>query len=258
MCHRLGARGAPLVCQVAARMDSPRHRCCRRAVRAPSTRWTVAFDGRSLGTIRTIGGDDLTEAEWSYPRDHRITLDPASVVPAVRNAEQRFGGQCSVPVNRPLVLVAPPNVSDPDRWTPVTLGSSNVHRLFVDFTHAAGAAEHCPRDPDASVGFDYSSADVRIVRGFRDRVGRTLVALRLDPRRNGCDGVVGEEWSTYWFLVTEGVRSLGANLELVDAGDYDGDGRSELLFWYGGVNEDGYTLVAGGLAQRVDFRWSYH
>ena len=47
-------------------------------------------------------------------------------------------------------------------------------------------------------------------------------------------------------------------MELVDAGDYDGDGRSELLFWRGGYNRDGYVLVFDELRQKVEYTWSYH
>jgi hypothetical protein len=51
---------------------------------------------------------------------------------------------------------------------------------------------------------------------------------------------------------------LGSELSLVDAGDYDADGESELLFWYSGYNQDGYTLLFDGLRKQVSYRWKYH
>ena len=51
---------------------------------------------------------------------------------------------------------------------------------------------------------------------------------------------------------------MGRDLTLVDAGDYDENGASELLFWHSSDNEDGYTLVYDGLRKHVDYYWRYH
>jgi hypothetical protein len=53
-------------------------------------------------------------------------------------------------------------------------------------------------------------------------------------------------------------RYLGADLTLVDAGDYDADGVSELLFWQTKYNEDGYVLFDSSFDARCEYRWSYH
>ena len=41
-------------------------------------------------------------------------------------------------------------------------------------------------------------------------------------------------------------------------GDDDGDGSSEIMFWYSGYNEDGYTLFYRGFTRHASFRWNYH
>ncbi len=53
-------------------------------------------------------------------------------------------------------------------------------------------------------------------------------------------------------MTSDGARYLGSNLELVDAGDFDGDGTSEVLFRYSAYDEDGYTLFTDGLTKRTD------
>jgi hypothetical protein len=42
------------------------------------------------------------------------------------------------------------------------------------------------------------------------------------------------------------------------SGDYDGDGKSELLFRHSGHNQDGYRLVIGDLRRMVEYVWRYH
>jgi hypothetical protein len=47
-------------------------------------------------------------------------------------------------------------------------------------------------------------------------------------------------------------------MDLLDAGDYDGDGRSEVLFWSSGEDVDGYVLMYDGFTKSAEFKWSYH
>jgi hypothetical protein len=46
--------------------------------------------------------------------------------------------------------------------------------------------------------------------------------------------------------------------ELVDAGDYDAGGWSEVVFWHSGYDEDGYSLLYRQFHERTDFFWIYH
>jgi hypothetical protein len=219
--------------------------------------WTVAFDGRNLGSVRSIDPGFSTKYAWTYSRDRRLTVQPVPRPPVVANAKGAFDGWCA-PKTRPVVLVTPTNFEDPDRWKPFSPTAAMRDRLFPEFKRAVGQVNHCPADAEKYLSFAYAAANIAVVKGYRDRTGRMLVALQLDGKRYGCDGPAGPEWSLQWFLLSNGIRSLGANLELVDAGDYDGDGKSEVLFWFSGYNKDGFTLFYDDLAKRADFRWSYH
>ena len=48
------------------------------------------------------------------------------------------------------------------------------------------------------------------------------------------------------------------SLTLLDAGDYDGDGKSEVVFFLSGYNEDGYALFYDSFRKFVFHTWSYH
>jgi hypothetical protein len=75
-----------------------------------------------------------------------------------------------------------------------------------------------------------------------------------------CDGPADDPFSPQWFIVTPQmvVRFLDSNRLLVDAGDYDNDGKSELVFSIDDHNRGGYKLFYDDFKQKVVFEFSYH
>jgi hypothetical protein len=53
-------------------------------------------------------------------------------------------------------------------------------------------------------------------------------------------------------------RFLGAGMWLVDAGDYDNDGKSEVLFSIDQYNRGGYILFYDDFKKQAVFEFSYH
>jgi hypothetical protein len=226
------------------------------------TAWTVALEGRSLGSVATIDPGFQSELAWTFPRDRLLQVQTlrGQAVPTVANEGDRFSGWCGVPSTRPLVVLSRPNTREPDGWK--TFGPDNAlrARLFEEFKSHAGPASVCPVAPDKRVPLAYSAKDLMFGRSYQDHAGRKIVLLSLDARRNNCDGPPDPAWSTHAFVLQEGeaLQYLGRDLTLVDAGDYDENGASELLFWHSSDNEDGYTLVYDGLRKHVDYYWRYH
>jgi hypothetical protein len=171
-----------------ARWESLALRDASPTLEVTERKWTVALDGRSLGTVTlenssNPGAPQVTD--WYYMRDKLFV--PGGNYPWV-NTQESFAGWCEAPSRRPLVLVSHSMVRDPAGWKP------------------------------------------------------------LEPA-----------WLAHWFLLHDAQADLiGTGMELVDAGDYDGDGRSEVLFWKSGYNRDGYLLVFDGLRQKAEYTWSYH
>lgn len=223
------------------------------------TSWTVAFDGGSLGRVTTSDPGWQSEYPWTYPRDRLLEL--VGGVPAMPNRKQLFGGWCEPPAHRPLVVVSQPNVADPAGWERHDAPSNVSTQVFPSFKAKAGRQVICPDEPDKFVDFQYSAKDLTVLAAYKDRRGRVLIAVSLDPKLNECDGPADPAWDPNWFVIPAGGSQpvfLADGLWLVDAGDYDDDGRSELLFWFSGYNRDGYVLFADELATRVDYLWSYH
>ncbi len=221
--------------------------------------WTVAFDGKRLGSIKTVDPGFSSPYPWTYPRDRLLVLAPDQPVPSIANRQEHFGGWCDAPANRPLVVISRPNSEDPQRWKRFTPDPTVRNQVFSHFAGAAGKANTCEsEDLENPSLWRYSADDLVFSGSYQDRAGRTLVGLRLDPARNQCDGPRDDAWATHWFIVEDSIRLLGVNLTLIDAGDYDADGTAEVLFWYSGYNKDGYSLFYDGLRKRVDYLWSYH
>ena len=110
----------------------------------------------------------------------------------------------------------------------------------------------------------YANNEVRTVQSYRSRNGARIVSLVMAPKRNSlCE--YGDEEVADPLVHTVGLETsgktvfLGTAMTLLDAGDYDGDGHSELIFWRSaGDNDESYVLVADGFRTRVEFAWSCH
>jgi hypothetical protein len=88
--------------------------------------------------------------------------------------------------------------------------------------------------------------------------GRVLVGVRIRPSLNECDGPPDDAWKVHSFLKGTETIYLGVGLSPVDAGDFDGDGRSEVLFWHSEYNEDGYVMFYDDFRSRIQYSWNYH
>ena len=75
-----------------------------------------------------------------------------------------------------------------------------------------------------------------------------------------CDGPPDEPFKNHWFVVTPNgtVRFLDSSMWLVDAGDYDNDGKSELVFSIDDYNRGGYKLFSDEFRKKAVFKFSYH
>lgn len=219
--------------------------------------WTIAFDGRNLGPVRTTGPGFESDHAWTYSRDFLLALMPGQSLPEITNREGKFGGWCAVPDYRPLVLVSAANFHDPRKWKPFKPGDGYLENLFGDITTVMNGASNCTAE---EVAAEYTIAKFSLAKSYRDQAGRELVQVEVaDADMNRCE-LEGYPFLRFLTFLRNGddTRLLGGELQLIDAGDYDNDGKSEVMFWYSGYNRDGYVLYYDDFRRRADYLWGYH
>ena len=221
-------------------------------------KWTVAFDGKKLGEVES-------QAE---PRGFTVVhelLRPAAALPTVGEPSSRFAGLLAggqTKVRRPLVMVSKPYFSDPDGW-------KRLPKLPDDLTVLARSAfrrdfPHAMRCKDEEImqrdwKFPDSALDILTVYGSNKH--SFLVETRLNAGDCGYVDDPNDPLSNPWFFVSEVgvVRRFGSFLTLLDAGDYDNDGKSEIVFFLSQPEDtDGFVLFDASLREQARLTWTYH
>ncbi|HXQ39715.1 MAG TPA: hypothetical protein VN821_00510 [Candidatus Udaeobacter sp.] len=209
--------------------------------------WTIAFDGKSLGRI-----ESARPKQWLAFSDIGLHfLLAGERVPHVGNPGSDFAQWgADGAVYRPLILVSAPNVQDPDGWQRAA-GDDSLVRSGMDSFRAAVQKENTK--------FKLEDGKGELLKAYRSRSGSLLFALIVTGQAPAPDEVPGPEWSPHWFVTDSSgqVRFLGSELLLIDAGDYGGDGHSELIFAKSSYDYDGYLMFYDDFRRSAAFGWNY-
>ncbi len=142
-------------------------------------------------------------------------------------------------VRRPLVVVSKANFHDPDNWKPGTVPAdltkpirSEFERVYQDLRERGPDGEPLKRN------WKLPGSGLAIVKTYRSTRQLFLVETHVKGHKclfsvNGT--TITDLGGTQWFFIDDkkSVRFLGNDWDLVDAGDYDGKGKSEVIFFFG-------------------------
>lgn len=217
--------------------------------------WYIGFGGRRVGKVTAstphifklyseIGIQDITDG----------------VVPIIGKPSLEFSGFRHELVYRPLIALSKPNFQDPKNWkiyrpTPALIKQSLqlIHKIAPPICKVG------PGEIDQYISYQYGERDLDI-RAHKSNDGSILlnVSIRGAFYCKGGDGAGGYERQMF-AIGSDGTTSyLGPGLMLVDAGDYDHDGSSELLMSLSGYDKGGYVLFSNTYIEEARFEYHFH
>jgi len=218
-------------------------------------RWTIAFDGRELGTVESRTPDAFD----SYSSVGQQVVISTNAPPTVGQPSTEFGGFLDEAVYRPLVAVSQPNYRDPDGWKPANLSSTEAFGIRQQFRKRFPRVMNCAKGQSENAKpWPYEDVNISIHKAYASRRGWLIAEVFLSPYRS--DRPPDDASTSQWFALSPqgDARFLDSGMWLVDAGDYDGDGKSELVFAINDYNRGGYRLFYDDFRQRAVFEFSHH
>lgn len=220
------------------------------------SRWQVLFNGEYIGTIRA-----RRPAKYSYYSEvGKLIPDSPGVMPHVGNINLKFSGWMNDSGYRPLVVNSKKFSKDPEHWRPFKINDEIVREAWKEFIKVNKGLENCNDEYSDSYKIDNDGEKLKkIVKAYKSNSGSILINIGPDPSQYKCDGGT-DDWTQRTFYVDENnsMHYIGVGIDLIDAGDYDGDGHSEFVFKYRGYNLDGYEIFYDDFNSKAEFKWSYH
>lgn len=231
-------------------------------------RWSVAFDGTNLGQVESETLPDGAEHERKDTRFltfvQKITT-PAGAIPSVGIPSSIFAGLIAIgpgKVRRPLVVVSKPYASDPDGWKRLPQPPEGIARevraaFRRDFPHV----NRCKNEDVLQQGWKFPDSSLSLPVVYASNKNSFLIQASLNAGDCGYVDDPNDPLSDPWFFASADgrVQRIGSFMSLLDAGDYDNDGRSELIFFLSQPEDtDGFILFDADLNKQASLLWSYH
>jgi len=219
-------------------------------------KWRIAFNGKQIGHLTSRTPKDFA---WyaSVGEQEIVSSEP---IPSVGVRSPEFGGFTDETVYRPLIATSRDYFKDPDDWKPFSAPAKLATGLKAAFR------EKFPKlcrltgpNADELKPFPYQNTDVKIKKSYKSRANWSVARLHLEAV--DCTDDEGSFLiDDPWFMVDPkgSITYLDSGIWLVDAGDYDNDGKSELVFSIDRENRGGYELFFNDFEKRVTFEFSYH
>ena len=229
-----------------------------------STNWYITFDGTILGTctgyknfksVDEVSAFDIRDA-------HQLITDKH--VPVAGKPTKEFWGWDDGPTQRPLVLSTQPIANDPQLWRPFYPqypAYDTLKQLYGPYLHKY------------QLSSDKSNFNHLLSKSYKANNGNVLIQC---TDYYAIDSVNYPNYPVWFFVDTmNNIINISEMIDaqylekefgdirqsraiLVDAGDYDNDGNSEVIFFASRYNGDGYVLFYDNFTKILIYDWMYH
>jgi hypothetical protein len=219
--------------------------------------WTIAFDGRCLGQVVGHTPKDF----GLYSHIGLQSIFDGNPIPVVGKKSAEYGGFTDAAVYRPLVANSQPSCKDPDSWKPSPISATTTGVLRAEFRQKFLKLCKASKTSEGELElFPYRDEDITVVKAYVSSKGWTIASLHLANAIDCNDTAAGSEIANTWFALgpQKSTRYLGQGMWLVDAGDYDSSGKSQLIFSIDRENRGGYELFYDDFTKHATFEFTYH
>jgi hypothetical protein len=147
------------------------------------------------------------------------------------------------------VAVSKPYFQDPDHWKRAVLPAEIAHLVRAGFRRQFPHVSRCSEEQAVERDWKFPDSAIKVDAAYSSNKNSFLVATHLDAGDCGWGGDPDDPTDAFvdqWFFVApdRSGRRIGGFDQLLDAGDYDNDGRSELIFFsMRSEASDAYDLV---------------
>jgi hypothetical protein len=231
-------------------------------------KWTVAFDGKSLGQIESqASSNEADQINSDISRAKQTIVTPTDKVPTVGKRSSEFTGVSGMlgltAARRPLVLVSKPYYRDPDSWKRTQLRDEIGGLVRAAFRRQYPHVDRCEDEEIAERDWKFPDSAIKFPYAYASNKNSFIVAVSLDAGNCGWGGQPDNPTDAFvyqWFLVAgdRSVMRMGGFDRLLDAGDYDDDGRSELVFFsMRSESSDVYDLLYDNFQKTTELQVRY-
>lgn len=190
----------------------------------------------------------------------------------------QFGGHMHDPVLKPEVLVNRKGTpGDLEGWT-LKASEAVPRNLSAAVAETMKGLLVCRKGGSqlpARIDVPWKDGHLMVENRFANRHGSALFQAQLSGSYlEDCKAAGGDVSSStllrpeFWIAVSpkdevvvhvfKSKGNLFSSLQLIQFGDFDGDGKSEALFFRSGYNDDGYVLFHEEMTKTAKFNWGYH
>jgi hypothetical protein len=232
-----------------------------RTIYPKSRKWHIAFDGKNLGSFNSKSVPiEFAGYNWTYARDSYHLISD-STVPTIGKKSIEFSGFEYEEQFRPLVGVSLPYYKDPENWKPFNPDSNNL-KILVEIYKSYFNIRDFDKDYFENGRFIF-------LKSYQSNKKHQLIQMAFKSNDNikyplwiyksntgkliNISKIIDLKFSQDEFTDDD----ISTNT-LIESGDFDNNGKSEIIFWSSRYNGDGYVMFYENFSRMVDFTWGYH
>lgn len=238
----------------AFRSNCPDHECLGTVTQdyPGETMWSIMRMGQPFGKV--LGHTPSRFPFYSHVGLQDIVSDN---IPEMGTPSTEFGSFVAGKLRRPLVATSLPTLGHSTVWRSAKVSPRIRHLAYSAFR--SRFSKICKIDEsDQLTPYSYREQELRI-HLYSSEKAESVMSVALDYMYD-CQTEGSASPATATFVINKAgeLRFLGQRLQFIDAGDFEGDGQTEVLFAYSGDNRGGYVLFSSTWHEQARFVFSYH